>query len=148
MYKATKLNADLTPAPVDGTAHEILNVQREILGQPIAIMYATVAPPAGLPWEKAKEWCAGLRVGGFEDWRLARVEPAVLALDYSRTEEPFVDPTLLPNHAGKAIWTGTEDLTPPRGYAFSVGLGYGIVYRGRQSYHGSALPCRPGQWLG
>ncbi|MEY4760651.1 MAG: hypothetical protein RLZZ200_507 [Pseudomonadota bacterium] len=148
MYKLTKLNADLSVA-ADQTAtdHPILHLQREIYGHQVAILFATVAPPKDLSWQAANTWCREQRVGGFEDWDSTTPEGAQLLINHARTEWPLVDPSYLPNHAGKWVWTKAEDLTPPRGCAFAVILNYGGVYRDRQSNHYSALPCRPGQIL-
>lgn len=151
MYKATKFyveNGQLVAAPADAVDHHVLHVQREIMGHQVAIEYATAAPARDVKWKDAQAWAEQLDVGGITGWKLAEVTPAHLVVDFSRTEFPQVDPKLLPNHAGKWVWTATEDLTPPAGYAVAVGLDDGDVDRSHRDFRYGALACRPGQLIG
>lgn len=143
MYKLTKLAEDLSALPDDATDHPMLRFEHEDLAGPLLL--ATIAPPRGLPWKDAVEWCKTVRAGGFDDWRCIRPVPAFALCDRRRTSYPLVDPSFLPNHAGRIIWTDQKDFTPPSGSAWNVYLNGGNANVWLQSGHSCALACRPGQ---
>jgi hypothetical protein len=146
MYKLTKLALQggvLIDLPDDAPeGHEAVRFEHEDLARPLIL--ATAAPPSGLTWEQAQEWCRTVKACGFDDFRAIKPVPAFALCDRRRTSRPLVDPNFLPNHAGKFIWTDQEDLTPPSGFAWFVYLDYGFAYLWLRSDHACALACRPG----
>lgn len=126
MYKLTKLAADGSDLPPDATDHVAVRLERDLLARPI--IWTAHRSPKAMTWKQAIAWAESLTINGWS-WRLPTVEEAFLLCDRSRTEEPMLPPEYFPDCDGEWIWTGTEDLTPPSGYAWLVDLYYGISGR-------------------
>lgn len=95
-------------------------------------------------WQWVLDQCAGVRACGFTDWQaISRLEFCNHLVDPERVG-PCVDTGFFTVDDPYA-WAWTRDECAPRGCAFNVDLYYGYVNRDRQSFHYSALPCRPGQ---
>ena len=142
MYKLTKLAADGTDLPNDATGHLAVRLDHSLLAQPI--IWTAHRSPERLTWAEAKKWAEKLDINGWS-WRLPTVEEAFLLPDRSRTEYPLVDPAFFPDCDGEWIWTSTEDLVPPSGCAWLVGLGSGYSSRDSQGYDSLVRAVRAGQ---
>lgn len=142
MYKLTKLDLDLNELPDDTEDHPLVRLELQILAQPLIL--ATAASKRDLKWKDALTWCEELKVGEHR-FRSVTIQEGVLVPDYSRDEFPAVDKRFLPNHAGKWVWTSTEERTPPAGCAWAVGLGDGYSDRFLQDGRYGALAVRVGQ---
>jgi len=49
--------------------------------------------PSRLSWQAGQDWCAGLRIGGHEDWRMPTIRELLTLVDYERCK-PAADPAL------------------------------------------------------
>lgn len=134
----TKLAADGTDLPADATGHVAVRVDNDLLARPIIV--TAHRSPKALTWKQAKAWAEKLDINGWS-WRLPTVEEAFLICDRTRTERPMVPVEYFPDCDGEWIWTGTEDLTPPAGYAWYVNLYYGNAnyYYHSNQYHVRAV---------
>ena len=119
MYKLTKLAADGTDLPADTTDHLAVRVENDLLARPM--IWTAHRSEKSMTWKQAKTWTEKLDINGWS-WRLPTVEEAFLLCDRTRTTYPLVDPAYFPDCDGEWIWTLTEDLVPPAGCAWSVGL--------------------------
>ena len=142
MYKLTKIGADGAELPADATDHQVVRVDRALLAAPIFVTAHRSAER--LNWEDAKKWAEGLTINGWS-WRLPTAEEAFLLCDRSRTSYPMLDPEFFPDCDGEWIWTGTEDLVPPAGYAWVVNLGSGFSSRDFQVSRNHVRAVRSGQ---
>ncbi|MDE2103245.1 MAG: DUF1566 domain-containing protein [Patescibacteria group bacterium] len=142
MYKLTKLDGAGDPLPDDAAGHLAVKLERDILAHPI--VWAAQRSTEHLTWEEAKKWAGSLTINGW-NWRLPTAEEAFLLCDRSRTEYPVVDPKFFPDCDGEWIWTSTEDLVPPAGCAWLVGLDDGYSGRLDQVNHSRVRAVRAGQ---
>lgn len=145
MYKLTKLDHDGSDLPPDATGHLAVRLERDLLAQPI--VWAAHRSSERMTWQDAKAWAESLTINGWS-WRLPTVEEAFLLCDRSRATYPLVDPAHFPDCEGEWIWTGTEDMTPPAGYAWGVNLSFGVSDRDRVGDHDLVRAVRSGQGLG
>lgn len=135
----TKLAADGTDLPADATGHLAVRVEHPLLAKPM--IWSAHRSPKELTWKQAKKWAEKLDTYGWS-WRLPTVEEAFLLCDRTRRERPMVDPAYFPDCDGEWIWTETEDLTAPAGFAWYVGLYYGGSDCVRQDGHGRVRAVR------
>jgi len=142
MRKLTKLAADGTDLPADAAGHLAVRLDHGLLAQPI--VWTAHRSEKRLTWKQAVKWAEKLDINGWS-WRLPTVEEAFLLPDRSRTEYALVDPAFFPDCDGEWIWTSTEDLVPPSGCAWSVGLAYGYSGLGPRSNRGRVRAVRVGQ---
>lgn len=143
MNRYTKLAADGTDLPADATGHLAVRVDNELLARPM--IWTAHRSEDRMTWKDAKKWAEKLDINGWS-WRLPTVEEAFLLCDRTRTAEPMVDPAYFPDCDGEWIWTSTEDMTPPAGYAWLVSLDSGDSYRGEQTHHYLVRAVRAGQF--
>lgn len=92
---------------------------------------------SGLEWDDALEYCNGLTLGGYDDWRLPDAHELQSIVDYSRspdeTNSAAIDPifecTKISNEAGDDdfgwYWTNTTHLdgVPSGSYAVYIAFG-------------------------
>ena len=142
MYKLTKLDATGADMPADAADHTAVRLDHGLLAQPI--IWTAARSPKAMTWQDAKAWAEKLDTNGWS-WRLPTVEEAFLLCDRTRTAYPMVDSAYFPDCEGEWIWTATEDLTPPAGYAWLVALNYGDSYRGYTGLHDRVRAVRAGQ---
>ena len=134
---------DSNNQPMAAGEHKAVRVEHPLLAAPI--IWTAQRSPKGMPWHEAKIWAEGLDINGWT-WRLPTVEEAFLLCDRSRTSYPMVPKEFFPDCDGEWIWASTEDLTPPAGYAWDVGLNYGDSGRDGQSGHYRVRAVRSGQF--
>jgi hypothetical protein len=142
MNRYIKLAADGTDLPADATGHLAVRVENDLLARPM--IWTAQRSPERMSWKAAKKWAEKLNINGWS-WRLPTVEEAFLLCDRSRTEYPMVPVEFFPDYEGEWIWTSTEDLTPPAGYAWFVNLDYGYSYGFEQTNHLHVRAVRAGQ---
>jgi len=142
MYKLTKLAADGTDLPADATGHLAVRVENELFAHPM--IWTARRSAERMTLAQAKVWAEKLDINGWS-WRLPTVEEAFLLCDRTRTTYPLVDPAYFPDCEGEWIWTSTEDLVPPAGFAWGVDLGYGLSYRSVVVIHDHVRAVRSGQ---
>jgi len=146
MIRYTKLAADGTHLPADSTErHEAVRVDHDLLARPLIVTAYRSAKP--MNWTDAKKHAESLTINGWQ-WRLPTVEEAFLICDRSRTSEPMLPVEFFPDCDWEWIWTGTEDLTSPAGYAWGVHLDDGGSYRYLQSLLARVPAVRAGQSVG
>lgn len=143
VYKLTKLAADGTDLSVDATGHLAVRLDHGLLARPL--IWTAHRSPERMTWLDAKRWAEGLDINGWQ-WRLPTVEEAFLLCDRSRTTYPLVDPAYFPDCEGEGIWTATEDLVPPAGYAWDVFLNGGLSNRSVTDFHSHVRAVRAGQF--
>lgn len=143
MIRYTKLAADGTPLLADTNGHLAVRVDHDLLARPM--IWTAHRSAEAMTWAEAKVWAEKLDIYGWS-WRLPAVEEAFLLCDRSRAERPLVDPVYFPDCEGEWIWTGTEDLTPPAGFAWFVFLGDGYSFINGQSYLLHVRAVRAGQF--
>lgn len=143
MNRYTKLAADCTDLPADATGHLAVRVDNDLLAR--AMIWTAQRSPKSMNWNDAKKWAEGLDTNGWS-WRLPTVEEAFLLCDRTRTTYPMVPTECFPDCEGEWIWTGTEDLVPPAGYAWFVYLYYGYSGRLDQTHHNLVRAVRAGQF--
>ena len=142
MYKLTKLAADGTDLPADATGHLAVRVENDLLAKPMT--WTAHRSEERMTWAQAKTWAEKLDINGWS-WRLPTAEEAFLLCDRTRTEYPLLDTAYFPDCEGEWIWTSTEDLVPPAGFAWSVYLYYGSSYRDFVDDHCRVRAVRSGQ---
>lgn len=142
MIKYTKLAADGSHLPDDATGHLAVKVERALLTNPIIV--TAHRSPKAMTWKEAKKWAESLDINGWS-WRLPTAEEAFLLCDRSRAERPMVPVEFFPDCEGEWIWTSTEDMTPPSGYAWGVALYGGDSYWGLQGDRRLVRAVRAGQ---
>ena len=131
-YTLTKLAADGSDLPADATGHKAVRLDHGLLRQPV--IWTAERSPKVMTWAEAQQWVDALDTYGWR-WRLPTAEEAFLLCDRTRTECPMVDPAYFPDCVGEWIWTATEDLTPPTGYAWYVSLNEGSSLPSHQGLH-------------
>ncbi len=141
--KYTKLAADGTDLSDDATGHLAVRIERDILAQPIIL--TAHRSPKTMTWPDATKWADALDIYGWS-WRLPTIEEAVLLVDYSRTSTPLLPPDYFPDCENEWSWTGSEDLTPPSGFARCVLLCHGGSDFYRQSGRFHVRAVRAGQF--
>lgn len=139
----TKLAADGSDLPADATDHLAVRIDRDLLTRPIIL--TAHRSPEPMSWADAKAWAERLDTYGWS-WRLPTIDEAVMLVDYSRAAYPLLPPEFFPDCEGEWIWTSTEDLTPPSGYARCVLLDYGISVISRRDYRLHVRAVRAGQF--
>lgn len=82
-------------------------------------------PAASFDWWEAREHCAGLALGGFDDWRLPSRVELVSLLDYG-TLDPTIDATAFPGTPADFFWTGSP--VPFLNLAYGVRFELGFIY--------------------
>lgn len=143
MIRYTKLNDDGSDLPVEAGGHKAVRVDHPLLKQPM--IWTAERSLKSLTWKEAKKWAEGLDINGWS-WRLPTVEEAFLLCDRSRTTTPAIPVEYFPDCDGDWIWTGTEDLVPPAGGAWGVGLSYGGSIRYYQAGTARVRAVRSGQF--
>jgi len=139
----TKIGADGAALLADATGHQAVRVDHPLLARPM--IWTAQRSPDALTWKQAKAWAEGLTLHGWQ-WRLPTVEEAFLLCDRTRTERPMVPVEFFPDCKGEWIWTSTEDLTSPAGFAWYVYLYLGFSAYYDQSYHFHVRAVRAGQF--
>jgi len=142
MIYYTKIAADGSDLPIDANGHLVVRIERDLIARPM--IWAAHKSAKSMSWKDAKEWAESLTINGWS-WRLPTVEEAFLLCDHARTQFPLVDPAYFPDCDGEWIWTGTEDLVPPAGYAWLVSLDDGYSFRNLQTTHYHVRAVRAGQ---
>lgn len=142
MTRYTKLAADGADLPADATGHKAVRLDHELLRQPV--IWTAERSPKVMTWAEAQQWVDALDTYGWR-WRLPTVEEAFLLCDRRRTSYPLVDPAYFPGLTREWIWTATEHLAPPAGYAWAVLLYNGFSVRVHQGLHGHVRAVRAGQ---
>lgn len=122
-YTLTKLAADGSDLPADATGHKAVRLDHGLLKLPV--IWTAERSPKVMTWAEAQQWVDALDTYGWR-WRLPTVDEAFLLCDRRRTSYPLVDPTYFPDCDGEWIWTATENLVPPAGYAWLVNLNDGL----------------------
>lgn len=144
MIRYTKLAADGSDLPADSTErHEAVRVEHDLLARPIIV--SAYRSEKRHNWQDAKKHAESLTINGWQ-WRLPTVEEAFLICDRSRTSDPVLPMEFFPDCEGEIIWTGTEDQTPPAGYAWNVLLYDGYSNRNHQSFGCRVRAVRAGQF--
>lgn len=152
MNRYTKLAADGADLPADSTGHLAVRVDNDLLARPM--IWTAHRSEKALTWKQANAWAEKLGIHGWS-WRLPTVEEAFLLCDRTRTARPMVPVESFPDCEGEWIWTGTEDLTPPAGYAWGVYLNSGGACCSGRSSRGHVRAVRaatqasetPAEWL-
>ena len=76
-----------------------------------------------LPWQAGLDWCAALRTGWHDDWRMPTIQEWVAVLDYTRYE-PAADP-MLGLRAASIYWSAsTSALYPSLAWYVRTFYGY------------------------
>jgi len=64
------------------------------------------SPPPYWRWADGLLYCRGLRLGGFDNWRLPSAIELLSIVDYGQAN-PAIDQTVFPNTPALAFWTST-----------------------------------------
>lgn len=79
---------------------------------------ATLPPPSQI-WNDAVATCRGLRLAGFDNWRLPSAIELLSIVDYGKAK-PVIDQSVFPNTPTYPFWTSST--TPSAGAAYWVVL--------------------------
>ncbi len=58
-----------------------------------------------MSWDEAVSYCENLVWGGFDDWSLPHLNLFATITDYDVSQEPLVDPAVLPGTPSSSFWT-------------------------------------------
>jgi photosystem II stability/assembly factor-like uncharacterized protein len=77
-------------------------------------------------WPNAKNYCEGLELGSYTDWRLPSRRELLLLVNFGRTE-PAIDTAYFPDiHSDDYYWSSTSNPTPETYWsAYKIYLGWG-----------------------
>jgi len=70
------------------------------------LMWATKDNGAGVPWNAAHEYCTGLRLGDFSDWRLATIEELSALYDSKLKKDYRIKGPI--ELSDSRVWSGTK----------------------------------------
>ena len=141
MYKLTKIGANGAALPDDATGHQVVQVERDILSQPILV--ANAMPPEDLTNKQAQEWAAALTIYNWS-WKLAPIEKLLMVPDYTRAECALDTNFFTEIDPDNWFWSDTPY---PRlaGYFRGVNLSGGYSSYSHQDDRCRALAVRAGQ---
>jgi hypothetical protein len=77
------------------------------------LMWQRRAAPDQLAWEDAKSYCACLRLGGHDDWRLPSRMELLSIVDYTRAD-PAIDPKVFPETPDTWFWSASPVAADPQ----------------------------------
>jgi len=78
-------------------------------------------------WGGAKNYCAGLNLGGLSGWRLPAVMELRTIVDFTVTSGARIDATAFPGTPADRFWTSSP-YAGSSGYAWYVNFNYGYSY--------------------
>jgi len=94
-------------------------------------------------WSKAKTYCNGLVLGGYDDWSLPRIDQLLTIVDYSRYD-PAINPAF-DDCRFYSCWSGSTRVDLPDG-AWAVFFGTGDVASTIKDGQYSVRCVRGGTW--
>ena len=110
------------------------------------LMWQKTTAPGTYTLQQALDYCAGLSLGGYSDWRLPDIKELSTLVD---SNIPYPGPTIntayFPNTVASDYWSSTTD-AGSTGNAWNVGLGYGYVYYSNKTSYSYVRAVRSGQY--
>lgn len=90
------------------------------------------APAESFDWWEARDYCAGLELGGHGDWRLPTLKELQTLVDERRLQ-PSIDIFAFPDTPAEWFWSGTPIAThPDQAWATSYTDGYASIHAGAE----------------
>ncbi len=89
------------------------------------LLWQQEAPAESFDWWEARAYCAGLELGGHDDWRLPSRVELVSLIDFGRLD-PVIDPDAFPGTPSDFFWTASP--VPFLGFAYGVRFELGFIY--------------------
>ena len=74
------------------------------------LMWQQANTSYGYTWAEALDYCEGLELAGYTDWRLPTIKELFSIADLS-SDNLNIDTTLFPNTQGRGQWSSTTDVT-------------------------------------
>ena len=98
------------------SSHLVDNGDGTVTDTTTGLMWQQDTPLPDHTWDEAIAHCEGLKLAGYDDWRLPNIRELLSLADF-KTFDPSIDPVYFPGAKMEHYWTSTTDSSRP-GYAW------------------------------
>lgn len=116
-----------------------VNANGTVTDNVTGLMWQREDDNTGRTWDEAVNYCSGLGLAGYSDWRLPSKKELVSILDLG-TFSPAINTTAFPGTDAEYYWSSTTYAYYDAAYAWRVSFGSGFVH-GYDKSIGSLVRC-------